>query len=68
MVMIKSGAIKFKSLKDAYAAARKRNPSLKYMTFYMRQRAAEKRGGLGWTPGSAMQRKPRSYVRKAQAA
>lgn len=68
MVTVKVGAIKFKSLKVAYQAAKKRNHNLKYITFYMRQRAAEKRGGLGWTPGSAMQRKPRSYVRKALAA
>ena len=68
MVTVKAGAIKFKSLKAAYQAAKKRNPNLKYITFYMRQRAAEKRGGLGWVVGSAMQRKPRSYVRKSLAA
>lgn len=68
MVTVKAGAIKFKSLKSAYEAARKRNPNLKYITFYMRQRAAEKRGGLGWQVGSAMQRKVRSYVRKSLAA
>lgn len=68
MVTVKAGAIKFKSLKAAYQAAKRRNPNLKYITFYMRQRAAEKRGGLGWVVGSAMQRKPRSYVRKALEA
>lgn len=66
MVIVQSGAIKFKSLKAAYEAAKKRNPELKFMTFYMRQRAEEKRGGLGWKVGSAMQRPVRKYERKQQ--
>ena len=66
MVTVKAGAIKFKSLKAAYEAAKKRNPDLKFMTFYMRQRAEEKRGGLGWKVGSAMQRPVRKYERKQQ--
>jgi hypothetical protein len=66
MVTVKNGVIKFKSLKAAYEAAKKRNPELKYITFYMRQRAIEKRNGLGWKVGSAMQRPPRKYQRKAQ--
>lgn len=64
MVTIKSGAVKFKSLKAAYQAAKKRNPELKYMTFYMRQRNAKKQGGLGWNAGSAMQRPVRKYERR----
>lgn len=66
MVTVKSGAIKFTSLKSAYESAKKRNPKLKYITFYMRQRAQEKRGGLGWKVGSAMQRPVRKYERKQQ--
>lgn len=66
MVTVKAGAIKFKSLKAAYQAAKKRNPKLKYITFYMRQRAAEKRGGLGWVVGSAMQRPVRKYEKREQ--
>lgn len=64
MVTIKSGAIKFKSIKAAYEAAKKKQPDLKYITFYMRQRKVEKEGGLGWAVGSAMQRKVRKYERK----
>lgn len=66
MVEVKNGAIKFNSLKSAYEAAKKRNPELKWMTFYMRQRAEQKRGGLGWKVGSAMQRPVRKYERKQQ--
>lgn len=67
MIEVKTGAIKFKSLKAAYQAAKKRNPDLKYITFYMRQRKAEKDGGLGWNVGSAMQRKVRKYTRAADS-
>ena len=66
MVIVKSGAVKFNSLKAAYEAAKRRNPNLKYITFYMRQRALEKRGGLGWKVGSAMQRPVRKYQRNTQ--
>ena len=66
MVTVKAGAIKFKSLRAAYEAAKKRNPELKYITFYMRFRAAEKQGGLGWKVGTAMQRPVRKYERKVQ--
>lgn len=65
MVEVRYGAVKYSSLKAAYEAAKKRNPDLKYMTFYMRQRAAEKAGGLGMTIGQAMARKPRKYNKVA---
>lgn len=38
MVTMQSGAVKFKSIKAAYESAKKRNPKLKYITFYMRLR------------------------------
>lgn len=38
MVTLQNGAVKFKSLKAAYAAAQKANPDLKWMTWYMRYR------------------------------
>lgn len=54
---IKFGAIKFKSIAAAAKAAQKRNPSLSYMTCYMRLRS-------GKPIGSALQAKPRKYTRK----
>lgn len=68
MTVLKNGAIKFKSIKAAYEAAKKKNPELKYITFYMRFRSAEKRGGLGWKVGSAMQVRVRKYQRREQEA
>lgn len=68
MTVLKNGAIKFKSIKAAYEAAKKKNPELKYITFYMRFRAAEKQGGLGWKVGSAMQKPVRKYERRQQVA
>lgn len=38
MVTINKGAVKFKSIKAAYEAAKKKEPKLSYMTFYMRMR------------------------------
>lgn len=38
MVTVNKGAVKFRSLKAAYEAARKYNPNLKWMTWYMRVR------------------------------
>lgn len=58
---IKFGAIKFKSIKAAVAAAQKKNPELSYMCIYMRIRA-------GKPVGSALQAKPRKYVRRAMEA
>lgn len=55
---------KFKSIKAAYEAAKLNEPNLKYITFYMRVRAAEKDGGLGWSPSVAMKRPVRKYERK----
>lgn len=54
---IKFGAIKFKSITAAAKAAQKKNPELKFMTIYMRLRA-------GKSVGSALQAKPRKYVRR----
>lgn len=54
---IKFGAIKFKSIAAAAKAAQKKNPTISYMTLYMRIRA-------GKPIGSAIQAKPRKYVRK----
>lgn len=56
---------KFKSLKAAWEAAKVSQPELKYITFYMRQRKAEKDGGLGWKPVDAMKKLVRKYERKA---
>lgn len=59
---IKFGAIKFNSIADAAKAAQKRNPALSYMTCYMRIRS-------GKPVGTALQAKPRKYVkRNAEAA
>lgn len=54
---IKFGAIKFKSIKAAVKSAQKKHPELSYITIYMRMRA-------GKPVGSALQLKPRQYVRK----
>lgn len=40
-VKLNKGAVKFPSIKAAYESARKINPNLKYMTFYMRVRAGK---------------------------
>lgn len=56
---------KFPSIKAAYEVAKESNPDLKYITFYMRFRAAEKEGGLGWTVPAAMKQPVRKYERKA---
>ena len=64
MVTVQKGAVKFKSLKAAYEAAKKKNPELKYITFYMRQRTSEKRGGLGWNVSQAYHKPVRRYARK----
>ena len=54
---IKFGAVKFKSITAAAKAAQKKNPELSYITIYMRLRA-------GKSVGSAIQIKPRKYVRR----
>lgn len=61
MVTILKGAIKFKSIKAAYESAKKKNPELLYITFYMRQRAKDKRNGLGWTTSQAYAKPVRQY-------
>jgi len=38
MVIVNKGAVKFNSIKSAYEAAKRRNPALSYITFYMRYR------------------------------
>lgn len=61
MTQVKFGAIKFKSIKAAVAAAQKKHPELSYMTIYMRLRA-------GKPLGSAIQTKPRKYVKQVEAS
>jgi len=41
MRTIQKGAVKFKSIRAAYEAAQKRNPELKFITFYMRVRMGQ---------------------------
>lgn len=38
MVTLRVGAVKFRSLKQAFAAAQRSNPDLKWITWYMRHR------------------------------
>lgn len=57
MKEVKFGAIKFKSIKAAVKAAQKKHPELSYMVVYMRLRS-------GKAIGSAIQNKPRKYVKK----
>jgi len=66
MVTVQKGAVKFKSLMAAYEAAKKKNPELKYITVYMRMRAAEKKGGLGWNVSQAYHKPVRRYARKVE--
>jgi len=49
----------FKSIRLAAEAA-----GVPYMTFYMRLRAAEKAGGLGWKAPTAFNKPVRKYVRQ----
>ena len=58
MVTVNKGAVKFKSLKSAYEAAKRRNPSLKWMTFYMRYR-------MGMSVQAASVKPVRKYTKKA---
>lgn len=58
MVTVNKGAVKFRSLKAAYEAARKRNPDLKWMTFYMRHR-------MGLSVQAASMKPVRKYTKKA---
>lgn len=64
MTVLKNGAIKFKSIKAAYETAKKKNPELKYITFWKRFKSVEATG-LGWKVGTAMQKPVRKYERKA---
>lgn len=56
MVMLQSGAVKFRSIKAAYEAAKRSNPKLKYITFYMRHR-------MGQSVQAASKRPVRKYER-----
>lgn len=38
MVTVQKGAVKFNSIKSAYEAAKRKQPDLKYITFYQRLR------------------------------
>lgn len=66
MVTVKAGAIKYSSLKAAYEAAKKRNPKLKYITFYARVKAKENKLGLGWSTNAAMLKKVRAYNKRSE--
>lgn len=57
MVTVSKGAVKFSSIKAAYEAARRRNPKLKYITFYMRHR-------MGQSVQSASVKPVRKYTKK----
>ncbi len=58
MVTLEMGAVKFTSIKAAYETARKRQPKLKYITFYMRHR-------MGMNVQAAMKKPVRKYRRVA---
>jgi hypothetical protein len=64
MVSIAKGAVKFRSIKAAFEAAKRREPNLKYITFYARVKAKESKLGLGWSASQASHRKVRKYERK----
>lgn len=58
MVTLEMGAVRFTSIKAAYETARKRQPKLKYITFYMRHR-------MGMNVQAAMKKPVRKYRRVA---
>lgn len=58
MVTLSMGAVKFTSIKAAYETARKRQPNLKYITFYMRHR-------MGMNVQAAMKKPVRKYRKVA---
>lgn len=58
MVTLEMGAVKFRSVKAAYEAAKKKQPELKYITFYMRYR-------MGMGVQKAMKKPVRKYERKS---
>lgn len=58
MVTVNKGAVKFNSIKAAYEAARKHNPQLKFITFYMRLR-------MGASVQSASVKPVRKYTKRA---
>lgn len=57
MVTVNKGAVKFNSIKSAYEAAKRRNPELSYITFYMRYR-------MGNSVQAASVKPVRKYERK----
>ena len=65
MVTISKGAVKFKSIKAAYESAKRKNPELKYITFYARVKAKEAKLGLGWSASQAYAKPVRAYNKKA---
>jgi len=56
MVAMGNKKKQFKSIRLAAEAA-----GVPYMTFYMRLRAAEKQGGLGWKVTTSMKKPVRKY-------
>lgn len=59
-VVVNKGAVKFGSIKAAYEAAKRRNPNLKYITFYMRYR-------MGQSVQAASVKPVRKYTRQMEA-
>ena len=57
MVTLNMGAVKFTSIKAAYETAKKKQPDLKYITFYMRVR-------MGSNTATAMRKPVRKYQKK----
>lgn len=57
MTTVEMGAIKFTSIKAAYETAKRKNPNLKYITFYQRLRAGE-------NTAKAMRKPVRQYTKK----
>lgn len=57
MTTVEMGAVKFTSIKAAYETAKRKNPELKYITFYMRLR-------MGSKTGTAMRKPVRKYTKK----
>lgn len=58
MTTVEMGAVKFTSIKAAYETAKRKNPNLKYITFYQRLR-------YGDSVKLASVKPVRKYVKKA---
>ena len=58
MVTLNMGAVKFTSIKSAYETAKRKQPNLKYITFYMRHR-------MGMNVQAAMKKPVRKYNKRS---